>query len=1195
MTITVDDVKLLKSQRLTDEADGGGRATGEAIVDNEINNLFPDISRLDRTLGRINLRKVFAGVVTENQDRYLGAHCIITRKPGDDLVHALMFNTGSQTDEREEARNFIEGYVMPSITADFDLFGDQYAGQRALSCIAFENRRIPEAGDVYQLVTDSTFQYVRVTSVQHELREYTVVHTNGTLITFTRRFIKLDISAPLLNTYPGGQPTLTGVSDRNLDGVKVTRVRSTEVADSARYFGVNQLSRDAAAGTLDLEVDSIYAQLVPNSIRENALVDQIAGTHKRYYLASSAANRTLTLNFTSTAAGESRSFIGTGAYRGSVELTIQNGTWRDNGAGEFRLQSGSAAFDRIAIDYEVGAITAYRASAFTGTASVTYRPGAAVTGQSITGEIEIALGNRGYAYTLNLAEAKPRPGTLTVSFMALGRWYVLRDEGDGKLVGEGAGSVDFATGSVSLTLTAMPDVNTSIIYDYIAQDDFNLQLHSGSVTQDPVRILHELADKDIDPASVVVRMTRGGVEVTLTGSSSGALSGSIGSGFIYAAEGVLDIRLEHTVDLGSVIEIEYSFSDGSGSVLTNVTAGADGAGMSTGTIPGAPFKPGSVSITWDAKQRGVIPVFNSNKVANWAQLDEYNTEKTLNYSVADDGNSGWRSASGAAAIDGFINYETGEFALRTEQAYNLPEYYVNYRRTNGPELGTVNTEARESFAGTLICRAQKVSAVYAPRFEHIAAPQMQLHIVRNAGGGIVPGSLIFTWAGITYIDRDGVLYKDIDSRTNAGIAVGRIDYMGGTVTLATWPSNAATTGVNVLACVTAAVGFSTSYAFFRTPGAPLRPASLQITAVRADTGEVITATPNLRGEIAEGAIHGSVDVRTGIVKVRFTDDPNDETDLSTVQVVAAQLRYNAVLQTSMPMDAKLLGLDPVRLPADGRVPIYRDGDVLVIHHTGKTPATTTPGSTVTLSRYGQAEIYVVDSKDNRLDPAQYTTDREAGTLTWANPVLIQDEDGEPLTPPLTICDRVEHMTVCTEVQITGAVSINSPLPWDLPATETFVSSALTWGDMQARLYRWFTQKTWNTGSPNWTDNPIGDQTTAQYNSLNYPPEVANMGSISGKWAIVFTSTTSFQVVEQKLGVIATGSTANDLSPINPATSTPYFTIRAEGWGTGWASGNAIRFNTDACLGPAWLVRTVLAGKGTMNDDNFKLQVRGDAD
>ena len=66
MTINASDVKLLKSQRLTDEDDGGGRATGTAVIDGEVNNLFPDISRLDRTLGRINLRKCFAGVLTDN-------------------------------------------------------------------------------------------------------------------------------------------------------------------------------------------------------------------------------------------------------------------------------------------------------------------------------------------------------------------------------------------------------------------------------------------------------------------------------------------------------------------------------------------------------------------------------------------------------------------------------------------------------------------------------------------------------------------------------------------------------------------------------------------------------------------------------------------------------------------------------------------------------------------------------------------------------------------------------------------------------------------------------------------------------------------------------------------------------------------------------------------------------------------------
>ena len=197
--------------------------------------------------------------------------------------------------------------------------------------------------------------------------------------------------------------------------------------------------------------------------------------------------------------------------------------------------------------------------------------------------------------------------------------------------------------------------------------------------------------------------------------------------------------------------------------------------------------------------------------------------------------------------------------------------------------------------------------------------------------------------------------------------------------------------------------------------------------------------------------------------------------------------------------------------------------------------------------------------------------------------------------PLIVHDRVEHMTVCTDVQITGVVGINSPMPWDLPAEQTQVSSALTWGDMQARIYNWFTQRTWNTGAPNWSDNRQGDSTTAQFDQLNYPPVITNMGAISGRWALVFTGSTSFQVVEQQLGIIANGTTGADCAPINPATGTPYFTIPANGWGSGWAASNAIRFNTDSCLGPMWIVRTILAGQGTVEDDTFKLQVRGDAD
>lgn len=503
---------------------------------------------------------------------------------------------------------------------------------------------------------------------------------------------------------------------------------------------------------------------------------------------------------------------------------------------------------------------------------------------------------------------------------------------------------------------------------------------------------------------------------------------------------------------------------------------------------------------------------------------------------------------------------------------------------------------QEIFGGTLQVRAQSAGTTYDPQTASLAAPPLEIDLLPAVADRIVPGSLIFQWAGETYIDRSGVLFRGVSTATNAGIAVGTVDYATGVVTLQAYPGGQSG-AVTRLAALTENAGFSTTMVTFRTPGAPLRPASLQITAVRADTSEIITGTADLNGTITGGGgvIHGEVDIQSGIVRLLFSSNPADLSGASDVPVIALMVTYNAVVQTSMPMSADLLGLDPVRLPADGRVPIYREGDVLVIHHTAEHEVVPEAGATVTFGRAYQADVEVVDSNGVPMSPAQYSTNREAGTLTWADPVLLVDADDNMLTPPLTIRERVEHMTVCTEVQITGALSFGSPLPWDLPAAETKVSSAVTWGDLQARVYRWFTQQTWNQGAPNWTDTQQGNSTTAQYNQLNYQIEITNSGAIAGKWAIVFTNATTFNVVEQQLGVIGTGTTGADCSPINPATGVPYFVIRAAGWGGGWAAGNAVRFNTDACLGPMWVVRTVVSGQGTVDDDKFKLQIRGDAD
>ena len=53
MAINNNDVKLFESHRLTDDEDGDGRVTGNEVIDGNVNNLFQDISRIDRTVGYV--------------------------------------------------------------------------------------------------------------------------------------------------------------------------------------------------------------------------------------------------------------------------------------------------------------------------------------------------------------------------------------------------------------------------------------------------------------------------------------------------------------------------------------------------------------------------------------------------------------------------------------------------------------------------------------------------------------------------------------------------------------------------------------------------------------------------------------------------------------------------------------------------------------------------------------------------------------------------------------------------------------------------------------------------------------------------------------------------------------------------------------------------------------------------------------
>ncbi len=299
---------------------------------------------------------------------------------------------------------------------------------------------------------------------------------------------------------------------------------------------------------------------------------------------------------------------------------------------------------------------------------------------------------------------------------------------------------------------------------------------------------------------------------------------------------------------------------------------------------------------------------------------------------------------------------------------------------------------------------------------------------------------------------------------------------------------------------------------------------------------------------------------------------------------AEELRYACVSYSYLPLDEDILGLNPVRLPSDGRVVIFKPGDVLVVHNTQHIVGTYNNQS-VNLGRTRVARVRVFDADGVAVDAAKWTADLDAGT------VQIGDMTG--VAQPISIEHRIEDMGLCSDAQINGQLTVTRPITHDYPSPGSHVSSALIVGDMMARYTKLFEQTSW---SGVWQDSVIGAQPTASYNDAIFPVLVDNAGAIQERWALIFTGTGTVRVVGETVGQIAEGQgIANVIAPNNPATGRPYFTISPGGWGTGWATGNVLRFNTIASNFPVWIARTIQQGPATEDSDSFCIQIRGDVD
>lgn len=1157
MTISNSDLKVLEAERMTDSDDAGGRATGREVVDGAMNNIFADISRVDRVTGRSEQLKVFVGPVTNTADKALGLHVILDEPPSDQNTHVILFRTNSDSDERREARDRMEAYVAQAGKAAFWLFGNQLKGQRSINVFQETDLPIPEIGETYLLTNTETQvqQYVRLTDITHAERTFKIpLGTN--LLDRVYNVMALSLSAPLEHDFPGGQPSLTGTELVNNAGIDVSDAYATQVADAATYYSTTTLVQDAAAGEPTINVANVTLPLVPSATSEKALVNQAMLAEATTVLA--ASNSTLTRTLSVGAAGSVyRCFVGGPILPGTASVKENGRSWIDFGNGNLVYAGAKGATQAITVDYASGLLE------FVGnpgsTISVTWRPGALYGGRQLGYSMDITTQNRGYAYTVDLSSCPPQPGSLEIYYLSMGSWQRLSDAGAGELTGDGAGTVDYASGAVSLSLQYLPDPDTKLVWLFVTAEAVETNVVTGAINLPFSEIeLNLNSTAGIGPGSVVITWKEGGADRSASDDGKGRITGNA-TGSIDYASGRLGLSVAAIADDGYTVAYD-NLTLTAEEVVIDKTSGAPLIQLPPNLYPGT------------------------------VQLSLWRTEHPLVDSTGErlyylkdngDGEMLWYYNGVTTGARGVVDYATGVINLSGNFGnYNIKGAWFNGTVTVYYSTFTPSVAPGHALVATYALADDDTSAASPAKLEN---GDLQFPLLDFPGQSyILPNSLRFIWGANEYFERAGVIYKGFDSTTNAAEAVGTIDRSTSLVTLSSYPASGLGLTANIVSMATATDSLGVLAATLRIPGRPLRAGSLQVNA-QTMAGAVITGVSDENG-VVSGDISGNVNQEAAVATLSFSEP-----------VVAASVRFNAVIQTTLPLDAGIIGIDPVRLPPDGRVPIFRPASVAVMRHKGSDSlGSPEAAQVVNLSRGNLAECQVVDQDGKALKLDQYSVDLDAGTLTFANPLSIIDADGNALTEPLLAEHWIEHMSMVSEVSPSGDLVLQNAPAQAFPAGETRVASAVLYGTKQALVHDVFSDTSWSQSNPNWTNDPLAPP-SAQYNDVDNPILVTNAGAVAEKWALVFNSSTAFSIISQGLGVVGNGTTTADCAPQNERTNQPYFVLKSAGWGSGWSAGNVLRFDTEAAIGELWMSRTVLPGPSEAKDDQYRLQVRADAD
>jgi hypothetical protein len=1141
MPIQSEDIKILKSAVMADVPEGGGGMTGNAVVDGLSNAVFNDISDDNRAHGAFHLRKLFGIAHTDDTSLLLGAGWAVLKPPTDPNVDVTVFETDGWFDERTDALTLVESYLVKGPRLLCRVQDTHYAGTGVLQLYnPAPATSFPAAGDSIILRNpDGTEQRLRATVVTFSTA--IVYDESGA---YTVNLATCELNRPL-NFDLLGKPV-----QRTPPSVSTTAtVFSTVPAAGAQFGGVKPLATAVVLGSEPIRsvtVDGgIFAQLVPATTLPTPVADIYPLVQRPSLSRTGSANLSVVTATVALTAGTVLQ-LPTAAEPGTLAMTHGATAFTTTPAGN--VLQGSTVVG--VVDWAGRTLTMSGASPNYGSATntLTYKP-ATVTGATVHSLAHVITdANQSTAFVAAM-EPPPAPGTYSLDYMAQGQWYQIADDGTGKVSGSdstyGAGTVSYVTGSFSGSMGALPDVGSTAIQTWGEADS------ARAATGLPVRAWADIPlTKQPEPGTLALAWSFGGSNYSATVSATGVVTGPAQVGALKRL-GVDDYALPFSPDTLPDGPVTVTFNE----QTENAAFTNDGGGAYT--LTGAPIAPGSARFQLLGTSGAQTRVYNCYSAGTQVFAVGVGVIGTINNTTGEILLTG-----GTQDVTTWTKVRVSRsMALNGTGAFYGPNYY--YKRESSTITFTLDLD------GVLQIGYLPAAGAVAQSLD--VAPNWQLDLNPPLGLELVTSDAAFTWAGVVHFLRSGIVYKGWHAATGATAAVGAAS-SNGLITLGATAPGASNAVVWSNAAHDARGSLDVLGGVFRVASAPIQAGLFQL-----QSGALI-GTAN-SGGILSGDFEGLVDSQRGVVRWAVTG--LGPTEVEGAPVRADEVTYNAVFLQYVPLDIDLLGVDTAGLPADGRVPIYRAGGGIFVHHTDTftLPDPVVKGTAYDVGRQRVASLVLRDAIGTRLPVALYDTDKNAGTVT-----VKVAADISTYALPLKAEHRVQDKMQVARADISGLLELSGALSHNYPVPGSYVSSDLRQGDKFARVFGYADRTTWLS---NWAATEAGSNIgTASFNSIDHPITTTNRGAITERWAAIFnSSTTTVNIIGEGVGQIATNvPIAEIIAPINPVTLVPYFSMPPAGWGGGWSAGNVLLWETQACGAPAWIARSVLPGATEVLDD-----------